>query len=145
MNKTAVAITSIIVVGVLVLGGMFFYFYRPGAGQPAGSPMAGPGNYEGAPSVQPPQGFQGNGQPQQLQSNGTLFGCAELKLVGTGTVKDGIPFMLQNTDSKPHKISISIAEYSFAAGEKKTITIHGSGGYHPACDGSNVGELNVEK
>ena len=91
-------------------------------------------------------GLPGANQPQP-QGNGTLFGCPELKLVGTETVKNGVPFTIQNTDSKPHKISISGTEYSFAAGEEKTITISsGWGKYQVPCDGYvNVGQLNVGK
>ncbi len=83
----------------------------------------------------------------QSQGNGTLFGCPELKLAGTETVKNGVPFTIQNTDSKPHKISISGTEYSLAAGEEKTITISsGWGKYQVPCDGYvNVGQLNVGK
>lgn len=90
-------------------------------------------------------GLPGANQPQS-QGNGTLFGCPELKLVGTETVKNGVPFTIQITDSKPHKISVSGTEYSFAAGEEKTITISsGRGNYQIPCDGaySNMGQLNV--
>lgn len=91
-------------------------------------------------------GLPGANQPQS-QDNGTLFGCPELKLVGTETVKNSVPFTIQNTDSKPHKISVSGTEYSFAAGEEKTITISsGWGKYQVPCDGYvNVGQLNVGK
>ncbi len=116
---------------VILIGISAFFLYPtvsqifglPGASQPIGN-----GNFS-----------------QQPQNNGTLFGCPELKLVGTETVKSGVPFTIQNTDSKPHKITISGTEYSFVAGEKKQATINGKGIYHPGCDGSfaNPGELNV--
>ncbi len=115
--------------------------------------LIGVGGFFVLPKIIPMFGFPGAGQPglpasqqQGSLSNSTLFGCPELKLVGAETVKSGVPFTLQNTDSKPHKLNISITEYSFTAGEKKTITIPSgqTGVYHPMCDGTNVGELNIE-
>ncbi len=134
-------ILTLILVGV---GGFFLYqklspaFGLPGANQPAGNsnPINGAnqgGNY-GSPSPS---------QQQGSQSNGTLFGCSELKLVGTQTLKSGVPFTVQNTDSKPHKITISITEYDFAAGESEAITVNGGGIYQPVCDGAKFGELNI--
>lgn len=132
-------ILTVILIGVggfLVLPKLAPMFGLPGTGQPVGGSPNGPSGNNGPPSS----------QQQGSQSNGTLFGCPELKLVGAETVKAGIPFTLQNVDSKPHKINISITEYNFTAGEKKTITIPSgqTGAYHPVCDGANVGELNVE-
>ncbi len=123
-------IFTVILVGV----GGFFLYQRVTVGS-----MFGPAGVS-QPGSSPSQQQQGS------QSNSTLFGCPELKLVGAETVKSGVPFTIQNTDSKPHKINISITEYSFTAGEKKTITIPSgqTGAYHPMCDGINVGELNVE-
>lgn len=95
------------------------------------------------PSQQPSQPASGNNEQQQLQTGNAIFGCPELQMVGTQTVKSGVPFVLQNTDSKPHEVRISIDTYSFSAGEKKTITIKGAGNYQPYCDNSKVGQLNV--
>lgn len=80
---------------------------------------------------------------QQPQTGSAMFGCPELQLVGIQTVKSGVPFILQNTDAKPHKIRISLDVYSFSAGEKKTITIKGTGNYQPYCDDSRAGQLTV--
>ncbi len=144
MNKDIIlgvligVILTVILVGI---GGFFLYpklsqmLGLPGTGRPASGSINGPsGNYGQPPSE----------QQQQSQGNGTMFGCPELKLIGATAVKSNVPFTVQNTDSKPHTITISITEYNFAAGEEKTITINGEGVYHPGCDGyANVGELNV--
>lgn len=134
MNKDimlGILIGVILTFLLVVIGGFFFVprltmmFGFPGANQPVG-------------------GF--SQQQPQSQGNGTLFGCQELKLVGAATVKSDVPFMIQNSDSKMHKVSISGTEYALAPGEKKTITISGWGAYHPLCDDSPPGgELNVEK
>ncbi|HUY69852.1 MAG TPA: hypothetical protein VMU70_02465 [Candidatus Tyrphobacter sp.] len=143
MNKdiTLGILVGFILATVLIgVGGFFLLpklipiFGLSGTGQPAGGSMNGPSKNHGQPSS----------QQQGSQSNGTLFGCPELKLAGTQIIKAGVPFTVKNTDSKPHKIYISTAEYSFAAGETKTITISGQGAYTIPCDGSNFGNLNVE-
>lgn len=120
------------------VGGFFVYqkftTSSPGVSQSAGGSINGPSGNYGQPLS----------QQKGSQSNGTLFGCPELKLIGTEMIKSDVPFTIQNTDSKPHKINISIAEYSFTAGETKTITISGRGAYTIPCDGLNFGSLNVE-
>lgn len=143
MNKDimlGILIGIILIIILIGAGGFFLYpklapiFGFPATGKPAGGTMNAPSDNYGQPTS----------QQQGSQSNGTLFGCPELKLIGTQTIKSDVPFTIQNTDSKPHRINISIAEYSFAAGEKKTITVSGRGPYAIPCDGLNFGNLNVE-
>ncbi len=100
------------------------------------------GNYSLPTSQQSPQQST-SGNSQQPQAGSAIFGCPELQLIGIQTIKSGIPFILQNTDSKPHKVRISLDTYSFLVGEKKTITIKGTGNYQPYCDDSKVGQLTV--
>ncbi len=146
MNKDIVlgfligVILTVVVIGV---GGFFLYekvspmFGLPGGGQPAGN-----GDFQnGSPTAN--YGSPPSQQQQGSQSNGTLFGCPELELVGATAVKSNVPFIVQNTDSKPHTIQISETQYDFAAGEEKTITVSGWGDYIVPCDGSNYGSLNV--
>ncbi len=148
MNKDIMLGVLIGVILTIILLGISGFFLLPklvpmfglqGISQQANNPSAGQnnGNY------QPPSAQQQGSQKQGSQSNGTLFGCPELKLVGTQTLRSGVPFTVQNTDSSPHKINISIMEYDFAAGEKKTITVSGWGDYTVPCDGSNYGTLRV--
>ncbi len=102
------------------------------------------GNYA-SPTIQPSQQESaGNRQQQQSQGISAIFGCPELQLVGAQTVKSNVPFTLQNTDSKQHTVAISLDTYSFSAGEKKSITIKGTGNYQPFCDGSKPGQLIVQ-
>lgn len=112
--------------------------------------LAGVGGFVLYTKISSSSGNDGSPSSQQQapQGNGTLFGCAALKLVGTETVKAGVPFTIQNSDAQPHTVFISGTQYDFAAEEKKSITIGGWGVYHPQCDGhvpANSGELNVEK
>lgn len=103
------------------------------------------GNHSLPTSQQPSQQpTSGNSQQQQPQTGSAIFGCPELQLVGAQAVKSNVPFVLQNTDSKPHTVAISLDAYSFSVGEKKTITIKGSGSYQPFCDGSKLGQLTVQ-
>ena len=131
-------IFTIILIGV---GGFFLFpklapmFGLPGASQPAGN--SNPQNGQSANYGSPPS------QQQGPQSNGTLFGCPELKLIGAETVKSGVPFTIQNIDSKPHTIYISETKYDLATGEKKAITVSGWGDYTVPCDGSKYGKLTV--
>ncbi len=137
-----VAIILVGVGGVLAFQRLAPTLGFTGSSQPAGGPANGPsGNYASSP----PQGGNYALSPPQEgpQSNGTLFGCPELRLVGADTTRSGIPFTIQNTDSRPHTIRISLNEYGFAAGEKKTITVSGRGQYTVPCDGSSYGKLDV--
>lgn len=107
---------------------------------------SGQSNNYASLTMQPSQSASGNNQQkqQQPQSNSAIFGCPELQLVGAQTVKSNVPFTLQNTDSKQHTVAISLDTYSFSAGEKKSITIKGTGNYQPFCDGSKPGQLIVQ-
>lgn len=107
---------------------------------PSGANPSTGGSQNGSSST---NGLLPSQQQQGSQSNGTPFGCPELKLVGATIVKSNVPFTVQNTDSKPHTIYISEAKYDFVAGEKKSITVSGFGNYTVPCDGSNYGSLNV--
>lgn len=148
MNKDVllgVLIGFILTIILLGVGGFFLLpklapmFGLQGIIQQAGNPSAGQNNGNYAP----PSAQQQGSQKQGSQSNGTLFGCPQLQLVGATAVKDSVPFVLQNTDSKSHSMYISQTKYDFAAGEKKTITITGWGDYTVPCDGSNYGSLHV--
>lgn len=142
MNQKGNTVLILIIIATVVIlgGGTWFYLSQKTATQTTTPQLST--QPVSTPALTPTP------TPIQSSANSANLGCPELK-ASVQQPKSGVPFTIQNTDSKPHTLHISTTSYQFAAGQTLTITINGTGNYQPACDvekgaiGTKIGSLTI--